>query len=873
MTPGGLSAQSINPYEPATSLPGVPRTGGGATQTDMLMSMLQRNSANEQARYYLMADARGRAVTAMAMKALGGSNAKTWMNSDEGRLVNLAFSTMLNGEMGAAFGSGGNILGLAAGLGNIAGSNMNLGEMGSFAGRGAVSDQVTRSLFDRVNEDFYNKMGAENLHRTHGMDRDQMGEIATRLAQSGAFAGLKAGDLVQSKKGLFDFKPDEETFKKITNLTSDTAGLVRRMQDITGSQDVAKNMQLASTVSGISMSDPNAVREIEAKVRHIVNTSSALGLNPGTLMSSMAHRGGGPFAETAVMNTAQVMANNQVARNAAAKNGVYMPELDRNRMEDISQAGITAAALQEREVTGAAWLLGSSAAKGHEDEIRGAMMAVGKAGSRDDRAKAVADLIGVGQKYSDIPLAAIAEREGGAAGVIKQLKPGDRNFFARVASAADQSEGISRNIDQISAASDYDQRQGLGYGTTAGLFRQMLNTVTSDKREDFMYALANGGKIDDFVVGPNKAGVVQDFQKAAAAATGGRAGLAGVLGDFNRTFSANPMTAGLMGDADTEAMKNKEFVAKLNAVAFGTGTPESQNPIAMAIRGMAEGQNVTDQVGLQAMENSGDKAVKEKLISFQLEQSTDAEGKGTYSVKDMDPETAKKLAAVPGMAQAMGVDTTNLKPEEVEKKIAEAAKTGEGARAMMGQLDLEGYGTATGNVKGADGKIDSRKLNVKAADHESVAKQAAGVMEKANEEIDKRMHVDTKKDPFARQRKFQNDPNERARILTSGTDQEKEDLKAVEKQDPEVAKQQIDRELAMHEEKVKHLGGRGLGEKLVDFLFGGNQDEKELAKLKEHKVEMQGGDKGGQGDMIGKVTMVCDEGFVANLWKAKGRPQ
>jgi hypothetical protein len=882
---GGLSSSSINPHAPATSLPGVPRNGA-TTQTDTLMALLQKQTGNELARYALMADARGRALTAMSAKALaGGKNAKDFLNSDEGKLANLALSSAVNGGMFGLINTGGNNLNLMAGIGNAAGSGLNMnfdtGGGGTFGGRGATTDAFTKALFDRVNENFYGDMGAARLHRTHGMDRDQLGEIFTRLAQAGSFSGLDAGTIrhMKGQNGAQDYlKADinPETAKFIEEQVSQSAGAIARMQSITGTKDVGETMRLASSFSGMSFSSPNAPRLIESQIEKMQNTADALQLNPGALISDVVNRGGGPLAQMAVATASAITKNNQTARTLAAQNGFYMPELDRERMGNIAQAGITAAAMQEHDINGAAWLMeNSDIGRAHAPEIMQKIQAVANAGNPQEHAAAQRALRTYMTSSQDGginatgggTLAGVEDAAGGAAGVMRALSPGLQQKMAGIYRDTDQSQRREQNINSLFYYRNFDtagtgaEARTMAPGTTRDLYKDMEQLLTTQQQEELTQAVSTGDwtKASTLILKDSN-GTPKERQDAwnrlqgAVASQGGWTDqeggggkkVGGALREARAAVASSEWNAAGEGPADRADRERREFQADMNRTVFGDGTAETGGYVETFLRGAANGENVSDRVALEYLQASG---AKDKIGGFGLRLNAD----GSYTSVVSDDQAAD-LSKIKGLGAALGLKDTAT---AAEIKAAMESKDG-GQKALQFMKDQGMAINKTAAAKDKDGNVMADVAYTSAENKEASVKEVEAAVKR---KIAEKFKFDPK-DELGLQKKLAEDPKLRAEVMAGDDKEKKEMMLADDKLHPEIALPQIDKELAKQEKISKDNSGP-LGVR----MFKDRADEK-VKNLKEEKAKLTD-DKGKEGDMIGRVKMILDDSVITELYKQR----
>lgn len=862
LDPSSLPGMQANPFEPSSSLPGVPRTGGGLSSTDQLMSTLQKNAGSSLATYMMAADARSRAVTAIVMKGLSGEKAQHYMNSDQGKLANLAISTMINHGLGGMMNTGGNILDLGFGVNSIAGGGLNMsfagGGGGFFAGRGAMTEMVTKKLFDSVNRDFYGPTGAARLHKTHGMDRGEMGQIMTNLSQSGAFAGINIGEMSQDKDGKWDMNPSSEAYAKISKAASGTARTLRMLQDITGNKNITEVFKMASQLTGISHADIGAPEQMQAKIDQVKNTAGSMGLNSGAMLSNILSRGGGPMAQNAVLSAARLMhGNNGMSelRKQSQEAGYYLPELNENTMASISQMGASAAGVQEPDVGAAIFALGhNDKAKQNAPAIRAALKVLATAGAGGDWAAKRADAQSVlrqelASSIGPTSTAAYFNAAGGLQGVMQSANAGDRATYAQILGSIDQSQLAGQSLENLAARVNPDLSRNMKGGTTLGATRDMLQFIQARDQSAYMSAVTAGdvGTVGSMIDASTTANPEQKVDMRQRVITDGiqaydGAKMGGAMREFNSFRMNDPFLAGQIGQETQADITRREYQARVNSMFDGEGAAAKGGLVENWLRGMAGGENQFSEVAIQSLLNKDDP----KALSWKL----DRDAKTGAITADIDDVNAKKMAEIPGLDALL--DIADKSPEEKVAAIKAAGKTQDGAANIATFLQEAGYSTAVfaGGQAGA-------------APNDAVTKEQGELSAKQDEKL---------KEAFGGQEPevaLRDDKGEMLTRLASGkgtkAEQEGWDLMVASR--PAAAKGMLDAQIA-EKEKLAVGGKAGAG---IFGLFKSKEDEAadEVAALKKGKQEKFGAEEPAAADMLGKVTLAIPDGFLFDLYKLR----
>lgn len=181
---------------------------------------------------------------------------------------------------------GGSDIDLAFGLQNATmASGFRLGGARLF-GAGPVSDQLTHDLWSQADKFFF-EGGHNQLRRTSGFDRTQVGQIFSLLGQRGAFAGAGTDAPISYDRetGRYKLGDTSNLAQTINQKVSDITEPLRMLQDIVGPKPMGELVSLAESLSGISAGAKNAKQQITQTLMEATTNAAAFGLNPHTYLN------------------------------------------------------------------------------------------------------------------------------------------------------------------------------------------------------------------------------------------------------------------------------------------------------------------------------------------------------------------------------------------------------------------------------------------------------------------------------------------------------------------------------------------------------------------------------------------------------------
>lgn len=301
-----------------------PQSGGfSPTPADGVMSQLRQKSSQGLMEYALYTDPRARALSGLAAKGLAGDP-----NTASALIKNSAQGQLIKDAVGLAMMSGiipgGNPMNLAANVQQMMSTQGftlggNIGRNGSLFGAGAITDQLARTVFDNIRNNFFDPVSGMSRRNAFGMDMTQMSQAMGQLTSRGAFAGMRIGDIKsfsgvndvrreiaaarneggqedyikelqvfeQRRTGGMAFKIDKDKMKKVNDTFSDYAAMLRDARQIFGDLPISELTQNAERLIGNSVSSFGAISQMRNRLATISSTAAAYGLNPEALSQSI----------------------------------------------------------------------------------------------------------------------------------------------------------------------------------------------------------------------------------------------------------------------------------------------------------------------------------------------------------------------------------------------------------------------------------------------------------------------------------------------------------------------------------------------------------------------------------------------------------
>jgi hypothetical protein len=351
-----------------------PQTGGfNPTPADAISSSLRQSSTNGLLEYALYSSPRVRNASGLLATGLAGDPtqaSRLLNNTGQGQLL----KDISAAAVAAGLIPGGNPMQLAAGVQQMVGTQGftvggNFGRNSPVFGGGQITDGMSRSIFDAVKNNFYDKVTELPKRAAHGMNMSQMADAMGQLSARGAFRGMDIGELNMDSKGKLDFKLDKQKMEKVNKVFSDYAGMLKDAKQIFGDLPIAELTQNAERLVGTSLREMGSVSAMRNRMANIQATSSAYGLNPAAvanrmmdmtdsvqtamysnamrdprvsrdphmqaILSTSFGRNAAHIAEASVLGGISAADTSTATANAYAEQGIYMPTMGN---EEAAQA-------------------------------------------------------------------------------------------------------------------------------------------------------------------------------------------------------------------------------------------------------------------------------------------------------------------------------------------------------------------------------------------------------------------------------------------------------------------------------------------------------------------------------------------------------
>jgi hypothetical protein len=224
-------------------------------------------------------DARTGSVVKTLAKVFAGDKSEEFLKSSTGQMMSSLVSRGLNSEMLSKY-TGGNFQNFATGVGQMTGfggvSFGENGQLGNSRANAAVAVAVTKEL----QKEFFTSGGVSRLNQTHGMNRDQLGQITARLGQDGAFAGMSAGEVAFDEAGAPMIKIDKDLVNRVKNQVSDAADTLKNIKDLFGDRSIGELSDIAESFAGMRIGTVGASKLARQRLHDIAGASLSAGWDP-----------------------------------------------------------------------------------------------------------------------------------------------------------------------------------------------------------------------------------------------------------------------------------------------------------------------------------------------------------------------------------------------------------------------------------------------------------------------------------------------------------------------------------------------------------------------------------------------------------------
>lgn len=719
------------PMDAGNSLPGTPHSGGFApNQTEAALSDIQHRYGSGIARYLLANDPAARMLSGMMGDAMtgGGLSSRQWQQSDVGKAMTLGISALLNSSM--IRNSRGSVLDLFAGVSNAAaGGGMTMDINGvrgmGINGRGAVTDNVSRLIYQSVLNSMWSPGGAGHWRRTQGFNMSQIGDIFSELGSRGAFRGLNVGAMTPytsddlnrmiSSGGAAKaealrimaqgggWKPmqlSESTQRTIQQAVENAARPLRTAKDIFGDRPIPELMRLGEQLSGAGFADPGGAGLIGSRLSQIKSLAAANNMTgesvarfdmaTSSMLGALGHstRTAAALSGSLVPESFAAYSGLQVKRRVAAEQGTFLADTSREELAGVKAAGMSRVLQEDPSIVAASLLKqhwGLSAGQNQAlDALQDAYRQAPNAQARDlARANLRERII----QYSGLTDAHLVNRFGGdrgAIGAMDTLGQRELDMVTRTVSGSIDNRALGdamlRFTDDVMSEKDF-QDMGTDRTGFSGFMGEFFGKLGSGKQQEVLGALAKGDMttVRNIIKDSEGFGTGEEGQKARdafsaqldklAAGAGGAQRLGNRLSRVNSLRNADPTARGELSAEDQAVAARAARNAEANAASLGDG-PSAGGFLESVARAMAGGTNLNDATVM-------DYGKLTKIGEF-LEFRKTADGEGLITG---DAGLANLKNLIPDLGKVLGITATGDAAVD-DAAMQKALATGKGRDAL-----------------------------------------------------------------------------------------------------------------------------------------------------------------------------------------------
>lgn len=331
-----------------TQIPGSgvgPQSGGfSPTPGEAMYSQLRQQSSQQFMQYSIQADPRTRATTGMLARGLAGdaASAAELLKTTTGAAIrDLSALITQSGLI-----PGGNPANLAAATERMAATqgfrlSGNVGAGSQIFGQGAITDMLSRQIFDQMKNNFFDPISGLSKRSLSGLDLTGFGNAVNQLTSRGAFAGMNIADVnyyanasqidaarasALKEGGQEDFvkqlddlksttgsgfasKINKAQMKKVNEMFNSYASVLRDAKEVFGDLDSGSLTQAAEALIGTSVTEAGALDHARSRMANIRAVAGAHGMDAGALANNVINTAGA--VKNQLMQTAIGDAKNQ----------------------------------------------------------------------------------------------------------------------------------------------------------------------------------------------------------------------------------------------------------------------------------------------------------------------------------------------------------------------------------------------------------------------------------------------------------------------------------------------------------------------------------------------------------------------------------
>jgi hypothetical protein len=719
---------SINPNFFASPSGIGPQTGGfNPTPADAISSSLRQNSSVGLMEYALYNDPRVRAMSGLLATGIAGdSNRASDLihNTGQGQLLKDVSALAVSAGLvpgGSPTQLASNVQQMVSSQGFTVGGNVGRGS--PVFGGGAITDMMSRGVFDSVKNNFYDQVSGLPKRAAHGLNMSQMGEAMGQLTARGAFRGMDIGEININEEGIYEFKQNEQKMEKVNKIFSDYAGMLKDARQIFGDLPISELTQNAERLVGTSLQELGSINTMRNRMANIQATSAAYGLNPSAVAQNMMQmtdsvqaglygkamqdprmmldphlqaitstafgRTSANISEAAVLGGLAAGHSSAAASNAYAEQGKFMPVLgaaEASKM--LAQGMVEVSSPRDKQVTGnvlAAQAMISSGTIKDQKVVSQVQDLITQMGNTGDVKQ---------QSIMNQQLASLVKAGGGniagfkavysSAEMMNMMSAEDTskysNFLKNTYSNRLAMEG-TKNLN--TAGQDYGLFGGENSYNNRKSFTNLIMSVDKRAQDALMASVGSGGEIDEEALdkaykdmpGLSKVLSKDKFKETisqfAKDPNRQKGNLKDQITGVMDTARANPRFAVSTSARERVLADERGVQSYLSSISLGESL-SSEDFSTELMRGFFGAGKIDNNIILDSIKN------KDQLATFDI--------KADNTGLNLDVAGVDKLTNTLGKGQMASLASAlNIKPDDKEG-LAKALATPEGFRALQSNL-------------------------------------------------------------------------------------------------------------------------------------------------------------------------------------------
>ena len=937
---------------------GIQGYGAQPTPFEALWAASNQQSSMQLMQWAALTDPTVKAATRLSADLITGGNYVDNSGSSDYKYKGDTYDDFLNSAVGTVMQTGitaaalktnifGGSLGqMAFGMQQMMGGGGMTMDGGRFSGAGFVSDLTSQYMIDSVRNKFFDPTSGLSNYRAKGLDKDDFGELGFTMARRGMFAGMDAGsmtriesadeyrkyiqtDLVDngflgiakeaqshlaalesegSNIDIQTFKPNTETFKRISAMFEGAASTIAEFRDVFGpGLSASSAIQEAEKLTGMSFGDSGASDAARQKlqnlkimaqsggmdVRQVLAMDQTLAMGSAAQMASMY--GGLPsdYARMAAASTPGIFSAATIATQSraeeirlASEKGLqgHINTVSQDQVASLQMLAINRIIGESPTAIEALYAADSMSNldKTAKDEIYEKVAELGKAGTKYERGKVNAELRTLMSKNGINPGEMLAFYGGDPSALLNAVSQGTITKMYDMANENERERTLDNTLPATLRAMNSEERLGIGGdGNSFRLVRTMFDAMDS---EQIMAITENLKSQNDEEVSRiidtqdaylKKAGMkggAEEFKKLLSvvhAETQQQMGqvdnenfnLGAAIEDVRHKFITNPQNINFTSVAQREEYTKQAVNRTLLNKSLGNQALTKENMLEQFARGFFGEGEITDASVIAYMQSK--EGLSDKVKAYEITN----ESAGNLSETQLN-ELGKQLGDSEILDNALGIkrgdDDKMTNYADVQKLLSSP----EGVFKLISALDSSG---ATWDNISKDG-TNSRLLVADAAsasvvrtksDELNRARAALSLKGLKPEEIDEEVAKIGGMADSEISKQVNLIQTESVKAFMSGTG---ENMDAVVERmaDGDEAAMQSIREAGVEKEVVKKMRARA--EELGKVEGKKSKEAQETSsKYRDVINKLEGGN-----EFLGRIDLIMDDRLQGSLYKTKG---